>query len=307
MNYELLDYSAIMMVRTSRLGGAMKSYCVIGWSLIAAHIAAAAAFAPEGWSASAGALLGAFYLGFIWLVSGLYVAHILHMGIAHRAIEFKIWFIDTISVVNAVAGIYVDPRAWVNRHRHHHAFSDKPGDPSKLGTEGFWKTLTLCFAPRPCMPDLATEAVFQRPALRLVCHPIFPYASQLCSLGLLWLAVLDLVFALALWVGVRLVAIWVNMIQNFWAHDRRFGERAYPDEPDNSVNITEALPVIATFSACLQNNHHRHARFARMSHTERQYDFGLISLRWMNAIGLVRVLPEGEKVPPGLPLAGTGL
>jgi fatty-acid desaturase len=287
-------------------GWAMKSYCVIGWSLIVMHIVGAAVLAPADWGMAAGALFGAVYLSFIWLVSGLYVAHILHMGIAHRAIEFKPWFIDTISVTNGFAGIYVDPRAWVNRHRHHHAFSDKTGDPSKTGSDGFWKTLYLCFSPRPCKPDLATDAVFERPALRLVCHPIFPWFSQLSSLGLLWLAVLDFVFALALWAGVRLVAIWVNMIQNFWAHDRRYGKRPYADEPDNSVNITEALPVMATFSACLQNNHHRHARFARMSHEANQFDFGWISLRWMQAMGLARVLPEGAAVPPGAALADIG-
>ena len=284
----------------------MKSYCVIGWTLIAGHLAAAAVLANSNWGVANGALFGAVYLLFIWLVSGLYVAHILHMGIAHRAIEFKAWFIDTISVLNGFAGIYVDPRAWVNRHRHHHAFSDKSGDPSKLGSDGFWKTLYLCFAPYPTKPDLATDAVFRRPAFRLVCHPIFPWFSQLSSLGLLWLAVLDLIFALSLWVGVRLVAVWVNMIQNFWAHDRRFGERAYPDEPDNSVNITEILPVMATFSACLQNNHHRHARFARMSHDARQFDFGWMSLRWMMALGLARVLPEGEQVPDGASIAEIG-
>lgn len=285
----------------------MKSYCVIGWSLIAAHIAAAAFLAPPEWGMLNGALAAAAYLCFIWLVSGLYVAHILHMGIAHRAIEFRRQFVDAISVINGIAGIYVDPRAWVNRHRHHHAFSDKAGDPSKTGDEGFWKTLYLCLAPRPCKPDLATDAVFRRPAFRLVCHPAFPYFSQLSSLGLVWLAVLDFVFALALWLGVRLVALWVNMIQNFWAHDRRFGERAYPDEPDNSVNITEALPVVATFSACLQNNHHRHARFARMSHRASQYDFGWISLRWMIALGLARIMPEGAQVPPGVTLVDSRL
>ena len=57
------------------------------------------------------------------------------------------------------------------------------------------------------------------------------------------------VFALALWLGVRLVALWVNMIQNFWSHDRRFGSRIYAEDPDNAVNITEWLPVTATFSA----------------------------------------------------------
>ncbi len=105
---------------------------------------------------------------------------------------------------------------------------------------------------------------------------------------------------------MRLVALWVNMVQNFWSHDRRYGSRVYSQDPYNAVNITEWLPVTATFSACLQNNHH-HPRFARMSHETGQYDFGLISLRWMKALGLVRVLQEGAQIPQGVPLADTGL
>jgi len=285
----------------------MKSYCMIGWSLIAIHVAVAAVLAPAGWSAAGAALFAAAYLVLIWAVSGLYVANILHMGIAHRALEFKTWFIQFITLSNGLIGIYVDPRAWVNRHRHHHAYSDHPGDPSKLSEDGFWKTLYLCFVPYPCKSDLANDPIFASRAMRTVCHPYFAWLSQVSSFGVLWVTVLDAVFALALWIGVRLVALWVNMIQNFWSHDRRFGSRVYPQDEENAVNITEWLPVTATFSACLQNNHHHHPRFARLSHDGRQYDFGLTALRWMKALRVVRVLPEGELLPPGVPLSGSGV
>ncbi|MFM9969908.1 MAG: fatty acid desaturase [Burkholderiales bacterium] len=285
----------------------MKSYCVIGWSLIAAHIAAAMLLAPQGWSVAEAALLASGYLALIWLISGLYVANVLHLGIAHRALEFRSWFIKTITVLNGVAGIYVDPRAWVNRHRHHHAFSDHEGDPSKHAEDGFWKTLYLCLVPYPCKAELSNDKIFDSRTMRAVCHPAFGIVSQLSSFGLLWLAVLDAMFAFGLWLGVRLVALWVNMIQNFWSHDRRFGSRIYPQDTDNAVNITEWLPVTATFSACLQNNHHHHPRFARMSHDESQFDFGLLSVRFMQAIGLVRALPEGRQIPEGVTLTHIGL
>jgi len=43
-------------------------------------------------------------------------------------------------------------------------------------------------------------------------------------------------------VGMRIFALWVNMIQNYWTHTREFGYRRYDDD-DNAMNIGEWLPV----------------------------------------------------------------
>ena len=40
--------------------------------------------------------------------------------------------------------------------------------------------------------------------------------------ALLWLLVRDLKFALVMWVGLRIFALWVNMIQNYWTHTRTY-------------------------------------------------------------------------------------
>jgi fatty-acid desaturase len=281
----------------------MKSYSAIGYSLIALHIACAAVAAPDGWGPVAGAAAGLAYLLFTWALSGLYVAQVLHMGLAHRALEFKGWFLDFITVTNSIAGIYVDPRSWVNRHRNHHAFSDQLSDPSKRPGDGFWRTLWLCLAPHPCRVEMAPDDVFRTPVFRLACHPLAGWLGNAASFLLLWLVVAEAVFAVVLWTGARVIALWINMIQNYWTHDRRFGTRRYDDTDDDSVNITEWLPVTATFSACMQNNHHRYARYARMSHEPRQYDFGWMTLRWMAALGLARVLPEGAEAPTGARLS----
>jgi fatty-acid desaturase len=281
----------------------MKIYSAIGYSLIALHVGAAEVAAPDEWKPLSGAAVGAVYLLFTWMVSGLYVAHVLHMGLAHRALQFSAWFLNGMTLLSSVAGIHVDPRGWVNRHRHHHAFSDRPGDPAKLPGDGFWKTLWLCIVPYPCRADMATDAVLRTPLFRVVCHSWFGAVAHAASFLLLWALMGDALFALALWIGARLVGLWVNMIQNFWTHDRRFGTRRYDDPENDAMNITEWLPVTATFSACMQNNHHRHARFARMSHDAGQYDLGWTTLRWMESAGLVRVLPEANAVPEGLDLA----
>src|SRR5439155_363152 len=96
----------------------------------------------------------------------------------------------------------------------------------------------------------------------------------------------------ALWCSVRLVGLWTNMVQNYWTHDRRFGARRYHDD-DNAMNIGDWLPVTATFSACLQNNHHHHPQFLRLSHAPEEYDFGFRVVRLMKSLRLVAATRTG--------------
>jgi fatty-acid desaturase len=96
------------------------------------------------------------------------------------------------------------------------------------------------------------------------------------------------------------------MVQNYWTHDRRFGTRRYQDEPDNAMNLGEWLPVTASFSASLQNNHHHFPHFMRTSHEEYEYDFGLLTVRAMKAIGLVRATATGAQKPDGILLQEVG-
>jgi fatty-acid desaturase len=106
-----------------------------------------------------------------------------------------------------------------------------------------------------------------------------------------------------MWLGVRIFGWWVNMIQNYWTHTRKFGYRRYDDERDNAMNIGEWLPVTATFSACLQNNHHHYQTLLRLSHDESEYDFGFRTVKVMKGLGLVKATARGELKPPDVPLA----
>jgi fatty-acid desaturase len=139
--------------------------------------------------------------------------------------------------------------------------------------------------------------------MRLVADPIFAVAVQSLSFYLLWRLVGDLKFTLVMWVGTRIFALWVNMIQNYWTHTREFGYRRYDDEHDNAMNIGEWLPVTATFSACLQNNHHHYPTLLRLSHHESEYDFGFLTVKVMKALGLVRASARGAILPNDVPLA----
>jgi fatty-acid desaturase len=184
----------------------------------------------------------------------------------------------------------------------HHKHSDGPGDPNKLAADGFWRTLYLCVIPYTCNEDLATDKIFKSWPLRLVANNAFALFSQVFSLSLLWLLVRDFKFALVMWVGLRIFALWVNMIQNYWTHTREYGYRRYDDERDNAMNIGEWLPVTATFSACLQNNHHHYPSLLRLSHDQSEYDFGFVTIKLMKSFGVVKATARGAHVPADIPL-----
>jgi len=198
-------------------------------------------------------------------------------------------------------GVYIDPISWVKRHRLHHKFADHPGDPNKLAADGFWRTMYLCLLPYQCIDDSADDKIFQSWSFRLVSNPIFAVVAQVFNFWLLWQVVGDLVFAAVIWVVFRAFALWINMIQNYWTHDRRFGYRRY-DDTDNAMNIGEWLPVTASFSACLQNNHHHSPGLMRLSHQESEYDFGFLTVKAMKALGLVKVTDKGARIPKEVPL-----
>ena len=281
----------------------MKSYDVAGYAIILAYALACMYFAPSHIGPWLGLAIGAAYFLGCWFIGGLYLSAVIHMGIAHRALDYKPWFIKTLTLVNNTFGIYVNPVTWVNRHRLHHKFADHPGDPNKLAADGFWRTLWLCLFPYKCEANLANDAIFKSWAFRLVSNPAYAVVSQVFNFWLLWLLVRDLRFAAAIWVVFRVFAVWINMIQNYWTHDRRFGYRRYDDDRDNAMNIGSWLPVTATFSACLQNNHHHSPGLLRLSHEESEYDFGLLTVRAMKALRLVRATPKGTEIPRECPLS----
>src|SRR6478672_3238960 len=249
--------------------------------------------APTQWGPWIGMLIGGAYFISCWFLGGLYLADVLHLGIAHRALDYKEWFIKVVTVVNNFFGIYVDPIAWVNRHRLHHKHADHPGDPNKLAADGFWRTLYLCLFPYKVEMNMANDEIFKSWSFRIVSSPVFAIVSQVFNFSLLWLIVGDLRFSAVMWGTFRVFAIWINMIQNYWSHDRRFGYRRYEDEHDNAMNIGEWLPVMATFSACLQNNHHHSPGLLRLSHEDSEFDFGFRTVKVMKALGLVHATARG--------------
>lgn len=290
----------------TRRGANMKTYNLTGYLIILSYILACIYFAPAHLGPWTAMLIGGVYFIFCWFLGGLYLADVLHLGIAHRSLDYKVWFIKVVTVVNNVFGLYVDPIAWVNRHRLHHKHSDHPGDPNKVSSDGFWRTFYLCVMPYRCNDNLAGDEILRSRTFRVVANPVFAILAQALSFYLFWKLVGDLKFVLAMWIGIRIFAQWVNMVQNYWTHTRTFGYRRYDDEDDNAMNIGEWLPVTATFSAGFQNNHHHYPGLLRLSHDKSEYDFGFVTVKIMRYIGLVKATRTGEEVPKDVPLGALG-
>jgi fatty-acid desaturase len=280
----------------------MKIYNAIGYLIILLYALACMYSAPAHLGPWAGLLIGAVYFIFCWFLAGLYLADILHLGIAHRSLDYKEWFMKAVTVVNNTFGIYVEPVSWVNRHRLHHKNADHDGDPNKLSSDGFWRTAYLCLLPYQCIENVAGDEILKSRPFRIVGNPMFAILAQALSFFLLWTLVGSLKFTLVMWFGMRIFAWWVNMIQNYWTHTRDFGYRRYDDD-DNAMNIGEWLPVTATFSACLQNNHHHYPGFLRLSHDKSEYDFGFLTVKLMKSLGLVKASPTGAVLPKDVPLS----
>ncbi|HEX3118277.1 MAG TPA: hypothetical protein VHP80_04215, partial [Candidatus Acidoferrum sp.] len=87
----------------------MKIYNVYGYLTILAYALACMYFAPAHLGPWFGLAIGAIYFIGCWFMAGLYLADVLHMGIAHRALDYRVWFIKAVTIVNNVFGIYVDP------------------------------------------------------------------------------------------------------------------------------------------------------------------------------------------------------
>jgi fatty-acid desaturase len=298
-HHSLAHYCAVPRIELQ----IMKIYNFYGYMIIFLYALACFYFAPAHLGPWLGLMFGMVYFLFFWFLCGLYLSDVIHMGIAHRALDYKEWFMKTVTILNNTFGLYVDPITWTNRHRLHHQYSDHEGDPNKLAEDGFWRTMYLCLMPYNCTENLVNDKIFQSWTFRITSNWAFALLTSIFNFSLLWWLAKDLRFTAIMWVGLRIFAVWVNMIQNYWTHDRRFGYRRYDDDRDNAMNIGEWLPVTATFSACLQNNHHHYPTLLRLSHHDDEYDFGFATVKLMKRMGLVKASERGAVIPKDILLA----
>src|SRR5262245_56526557 len=167
----------------------MRIYNVSGWLLVVAYALACMYFAPPTIGPWLGLAIGAGYMIASWFVGGVYLSCVIHMGIAHRALDYQPWFLQRITVVHDTVGGYVNTVTGVSCHPRHHQFSAQPGDPNKLPADAFWRTLYLCLMPYECQVTMADDEILKSRPFRLVSHPLFSVVAQVVSFGFIWLLV----------------------------------------------------------------------------------------------------------------------
>src|SRR6266446_252529 len=159
-------------------GAIVKIYNITGYLIIFLYMLACMYSAPAHLGPWTGMLIGGVYFIFCWFFGGLYLADVLHLGIAHRSLDYMEWFMNAVTIVNNTFGLYVDPIASANRHRLHHKHADHPGDPNKLSGDGFWRTLYLCLMPYQCKENLAGDKILKSWTFRVVANPVFAILAQ---------------------------------------------------------------------------------------------------------------------------------
>ena len=92
----------------------MRAYTLVGCALLLAYAGGVMALAPEAWGPVGGLAVGLVYLAALWFLGGMYLSNVLHLGLAHGALDFRPAFIKTLVLAQNTLAIYIEPRAWVN-------------------------------------------------------------------------------------------------------------------------------------------------------------------------------------------------
>ena len=74
----------------------MRIYLLAGYATLAFYALACICLAPPHIGPWAGLSIGAAYFFVVWFVAGVYLSLVIHLGIAHRSLDYKEWFIKTI-------------------------------------------------------------------------------------------------------------------------------------------------------------------------------------------------------------------
>ena len=170
-------------------------------------------------------------------------------------------------------------------HRVHHQHSDHDGDPHTPRDGGFWAHMGwILFGDT----HHNNTALMSKYAPDLAADPFYRWLNTyhyvpLVALGFLLLAVGGwpmVLWGVALRVVVGLHATWlVNSATHMWG-TRRFATR---DDSRNSWWV-----ALLTFGEGWHNNHHAHPVSARHGLAWYEFDISWITLKLLNAVGVVR-------------------
>jgi len=267
--------------------------------MVGGHLACLAALET---GASAAALLVA---GFTYVLRAFGVTAGFHRLLAHGAFKAGRLTQFTLALLGSLA-TQGGPLWWVSHHRNHHRYSDAPQDMHSPRQRGFWYAHMGWMWDKACFETAATNVkeLYRFPELKALqrFYPLLVVGQGLAFYALGWL--LGTYFPdsgtsgpqMLVWgFIISTVALWhatfmVNSVCHVW------GRRPY-ETGDASTN--NPLVAALTLGEGWHNNHHKFAYSARHGLEWWQIDLTYLSLRGLEALGLVSDLRLPRKVPAG--------
>ena len=218
-----------------------------------------------------------------WMAVGLGISMGYHRLHTHRGFKTYLWF-DYFLAVCGTLTLEGGPIFWVAMHRLHHQFSDQPEDPHSPRVSGFWAHAGWIIFGEAQHDDTARLA---RYAPDLSKDRFYRWLS-----GYHWVPLTTLGLGLLAWGGWGLV-IWAIFLRvtvglhatwliNSATHI--FGGRRFETD-DDSRNVWWV--ALLTFGEGWHNNHHAHPVSAKHGLAWYEFDWTWVSLKLLNAVGLV--------------------
>jgi fatty-acid desaturase len=245
--------------------------------LIWFHLQAVAAFWSFSWT---NVLVAAFLY---WVAVGLGISMGYHRLHTHRGFRTYRWFEYVLAVCGTLT-LEGGPIFWVATHRLHHQHSDQPEDPHTPRVSGFWAHLGWIIFGEASHNNTARMS---RYAPDLAKDPFYRWLTTyhwvpLTVLGFALLAIGGwgmVNWGIFLRVVVGLHSTWlINSATHMW------GSRRFATDDDSRNTWWVAL---FTFGEGWHNNHHAHPTSARHGLAWYEFDWTWLSLRLLEALGLV--------------------
>jgi fatty-acid desaturase len=214
-----------------------------------------------------------------------------HRLLAHRSYQVP----KILSYIMATLGCLAFQRGpiwWVATHRLHHGVTDTPQDPHSPRFSLAWAHFLWPFFQHP---DLTPDKV-SKLARDMVEDPVFRFLERhytslnvgflalLFAVGYVWQG-LHMGLSFLIWGGAFRIMFCLNVtwLVNSAAH--RWGYRRF-ETPDDSRNTWWV--ALLTFGEGWHNNHHAHARSARMGLTWYELDVTYGIIRLLKSLGLAK-------------------
>jgi sn-1 stearoyl-lipid 9-desaturase len=258
----------------------------IQWFTIAAvvfyHVMAIGAFFTFSWQNLIVALVS------WWIIQSFGVGIGYHRLLTHKGFKVAKWLEYTLTFLGTL-GMQAGAITWVTTHRLHHSFTDSDTDPHSATKGIWWSHIGWIFKGAAQQNDEATHRKYSPDLMKDKVHVFMNkyYTVPTVVLAIIFFAIggMPLVF----W-GIFLRTVWAwhcTWTVNSLTH--AFGSRRFETGEDSRNN---AFVALLTWGEGWHNNHHANAVSARHGLTWWEFDINWITLKVMEAMGLVSQIKE---------------